>query len=96
MIIFQRGISYRADTNTRKKHQRGDKVLKLELSFLHATHRHDLFYTTVKYQQNISNDFYVIADTKIFTDGRQAHRYIPRTFPSGDKKQSKSKHGRNS
>ena len=35
-----------------KKHQRADKskTFKRELSFLYATHRHDLFYITVKYQ----------------------------------------------
>ena len=29
------------------------KVIKRELSLLYATHRHDLFYITVKYHQNI-------------------------------------------
>ena len=34
-----------------KKHQRGDnsKSIKARLLFLHATHRRDLFYITVKY-----------------------------------------------
>ena len=38
-------------------HQGGltQKVWKLELSFLYAAHRHDLFYITVKYHQNIPN-----------------------------------------
>ena len=44
------------------------KILKQELSFLYATHRHDLFYITVKYNQNISNGFQVIALTR--TDRR--------------------------
>ena len=64
-----------------------------KLSFLYATHRHDLFYITVKYHQNIPNGFRYRAGTKMFTDvwmdgqtdGRQARRYIPQTFRSGDK-----------
>ena len=49
-----------------KKHQRGDnsKVLKRELSFLYATHRHNLFYITVKYHQNIPNGFQFIEWTR--------------------------------
>ena len=48
-----------------KKHQRDiiQRVLKRELSFLYATHRHDLFYITVKYHQNIPNGFQVIGRT---------------------------------
>ena len=63
------------------------KVLKGKLSFLYATHRHDLFYIIVKYHQNIPNSFQVIERTRkcLRTDGGQAHRYIPRTFRSGDK-----------
>ena len=81
-----------------KKHQMGDnsKVIKRELPFLHATHRHDLFYITVKYHQNIPNGNQVTEQTRkclrtdVRTDeqtmyGRLAHRYIPRTFRSGDK-----------
>ena len=75
-----------------KKHQRGDnsKSIKRELSFLYAIHRHDLLYITVKYHQNIPNGFKVIEWTQKClqldgrTDGRQAHRYIPRTFRSRD------------
>ena len=67
------------------------KVLKRELSFLYATHLHDLFYIlTVKYHQNIPNSSQVIERTpkylrtEIRTDGRTpAHRYIPRTIRSG-------------
>ena len=82
-----------------KKHQRGDnsKILKRGLSFLYATHRHDLFYITVKYHQNILNGIRVIERTRkcLRTDGRtdertdgrtdrrQAHRYISRTFLGG-------------
>ena len=72
------------------------KALKGKLLFLYETHRHDLFYITVKYHQNISKGFQVIERTRKClrtdvrtdgqTDGRQAHRYIPRTFRSGDKK----------
>ena len=61
------------------------KVLKRGLSFLHATHRHNLFYILVKYHQNIPNGIQVIERTRkcLRTDGRRAHRYIPRTFRSG-------------
>ena len=72
------------------------KVLRRELSLLYATHRHDLFYITVKYHQNIPNGIQVIERTRkclrtdVWTDGqttegRQAHRYIRRTCRSGDK-----------
>ena len=67
------------------------KIIKRELSFLYATHRQDLLYITVKYHQNIPNGIQVIERTRKClrtdgqtTDGRQAHRYIPRTFRSGD------------
>ena len=69
------------------------RIIKQELSFLYATHRHDLFYITVKYHQNIPNGIQVIERTRKqlrsdgqTTDGHQVHRYIPRTFRSGDKK----------
>ena len=69
------------------------KVLTRGLSFLYATHRHDLFYITVKYHQNIPTGIPVMERTRKYlrtdgqtTDGRQAHRYTPRTFRSGDKK----------
>ena len=73
------------------------KVIKQELSSLYATHRHDLFYITVKYHQNISNGIQVIELTRNCLradgrtngktpDGRQAHRYMPRIFRSGDKR----------
>ena len=76
------------------KGQITQKVLKGELSILYATHRHDLFYITVEYHNYIPNGFQVIERTRkclqtdVRTDGRQAHRYIPRTFRSGDKKQN--------
>ena len=64
-----------------------EKVFKGKLSFLYATHRHDLFYITLKYHSNIPNGFQVIERTQKClrtdvrtdgrTDGRQAHRYIP-------------------
>ena len=61
-----------------KNHRRGDnsKSYKRELSFLYVTHRHDLFYITVKYHQNIPNGIYVIEwtgkclRTDIRTDAR--------------------------
>ena len=48
--------------NVHKKHQRGDnlKLLTQRLSFLYATHCHDLLYIIVKYHQNIPNGFQVI------------------------------------
>ena len=86
-----------------KKHERGDnsKCIKRKALILYATHRHDLFYITVKYHQNIPNGFQVIERTRKClrmdirtdgwtdrqTDGRQAHRYIPRTFRPRDKKE---------
>ena len=54
-----------------KKHQ---KVLQRGLSFLYVTHRHDLFYITVKYQ-NIPNCYRV--DTKMFTDGQTDDGRMP-------------------
>ena len=36
------------------------KVIKRKLSFLYATHCHDLFYITVKYYKNIPNLIQVI------------------------------------
>ena len=33
------------------------KVVKQAVSFLYATHCHDLFYITVKYHENIPNGF---------------------------------------
>ena len=70
--------------------------LKQELSFLYAKHRHDLFYITVKYHQNISDGLEIIelkqkclrTDGRTM-DGRQAHRYIPRTFRLGEKRMKK-------
>ena len=42
------------------------KVLKRELSYSYATHRHDLFYVTVKYYQNIPNGIKVVERTQTF------------------------------
>ena len=64
---------------------------------MYATHYHDLFYITVKYHQNILVFKLQSGHENVYgrkdgltngqtTDGRQAHRYIPRTFRSGDKK----------
>ena len=49
------------------------KVIKQELFFLYATHRHDLFNITVKYHQNIPNGIQVIERTRkcLRTDGRR-------------------------
>ena len=44
------------------------KVLKQELSFLYETHRHDMFYITVKYHQNIPNGFKLESEQE--TDAR--------------------------
>ena len=47
---------------------------------------------TVKYHQNSPKGFLVIVQTRNGrTDGRQAHRYIPRTFQSEDKKRNYSR-----
>ena len=57
-----------------KKHQRGDthKVLKRELLFLYATHRHGVFYITLKYHQNIPKGIQVIERARkcLLTDGQ--------------------------
>ena len=47
------------------------KVIQQELSFLYVTHRHDLFYITVKYHQNTPNSIQVIEQTQkcLHTDG---------------------------
>ena len=68
-----------------KKHQRRDnsKSNRQELSFLYATHRHDLFYITVKYHQNIPNGIQVIERTRkclrveVWTDGRTDDEQTP-------------------
>ena len=64
----------------KKKHDRGDnsKVIKRELSFLYATHRHDLFYITVKYHQNILKGIQVIEQTRkcLRADGRTDRRLM--------------------
>ena len=51
-------------------------VLKLKLSFLYGTHRHDPFYMSVKYQQNIPNGIQVIKRTQkcLRTDRRTDRR----------------------
>ena len=64
-----------------KKHQREDdsKVLRRDLSFLYATHWHDLFYiieVSSKYSERYSSNR---ADTKFFTDGRTNGRTDGRT-----------------
>ena len=90
MIIFQKVFKLQSG-HRNIKGEITQKVLKRELLFLYATHRHDPFYITVKYNQNIPNGLEVIEQTRkclwmdLRTDGRQAHRYIPRTFRSGDK-----------
>ena len=40
------------------------KSMKRELSFLYMTHRHDLFYITVKYHDYIPYGFQVIERTQ--------------------------------
>ena len=58
-----------------------EKVLKRGLSFLYAIHRHDLFYLTVKYHQNIPNGIQVIERTRKYlrTDVRTYGRTDGRT-----------------
>ena len=70
-----------------KKHHRGgggitQKVIKKELSFLYTTHRHDLFYITVKYHQNIPKGIQVIVLTRkcLRTDRRKADGRMLGTF----------------
>ena len=57
-----------------KQHQRGDnsKGIKVRALILYATHRHNQFYITVKYHQNIPNGIRVIERTRkcLRTDGR--------------------------
>ena len=67
-----------------KKHQRGDnsKSIKARALVSYATHRHDLFYITMKYHQNIPNGFQVIERTR---DGRTAGCQAHRCIRSGDK-----------
>ena len=77
------------------------KVIKQELSFLYATHCHDLFYITVKYHQNIPNGIQVIERTQkclrmdVWMDGRTDNEQTPGSslYPPnlsvGDKKSLK-------
>ena len=89
--LYSKGYSScRPDRNMHKQSIKGEitqKVLKRGLSFLYATHRHDLLYITMKYHQNIPNSIQVIERTgkclwtdRQTTDRRQAHSYIPWTF----------------
>ena len=84
-LYFKGYARYRADTNMHKKHQRGDnsKSIILRALIFYATHRHDLFYITVKYHQNIPNSFQVIEQTrKGRTDGSSLY---PPNLSVGDK-----------
>ena len=47
------------------------KVWKWELSFLYATHRHDLFYITVKYHDYIPKGIQVTEQTRIWIKQHQ-------------------------
>ena len=49
---------------------RGDKYIKQELSFLHATLLLDLIYVPTKYYQIISNSMGVMACTRFWLQGR--------------------------
>ena len=55
MIIYHRGIHYGADTKLHLKQSRGNnsESMKAQAAILVATHRHDLFYITVKYHDYI-------------------------------------------
>ena len=56
--------SYRADMKLHLKPSRGNNLVwKGELSFLYATHRHDLFYTTVVYHDYIPKGIQVMERT---------------------------------
>ena len=70
---------------------------------MYATHRHDLFYITVKYHQIIPNGIKVIERTRkcLRTDGRADRRRTdarliaisPELFGREDKKQTNKKQG---
>ena len=62
----KRFSSYGADTKLHLKPSRGNnsESMKRELSFLYATHHHDLFYITVKYHDYIPNSFQVMERTR--------------------------------
>ena len=64
------------------------KVFKLGLSFLYATHHHDLFYITVKYHQNIPNSFQVI-EQKRNRRKTGSSLYPPKPFGRGIKSREK-------
>ena len=74
-----------------KKATKGDnsKSINMKALFLSATHRHNLFYKTVKYHQNIPNGFLVTERTRkcLRTDVRTDARLIAISFRSGDEKQ---------
>ena len=62
-----KGIQVTERTQIRIKNIKGEitqKVLKQELSYLYVTHRHNLFYITVKYHQNIPKGIQIIAQTQ--------------------------------
>ena len=95
MITFQRVFKLQSGHEYAYKSIKGEitqKVLKRGLSILYATQRHDLFYITVKYHQNILNGIRVIEWTRkclrmdVRTEEHQVHHYIPPTFLSGVKK----------
>ena len=67
MIIFQRvfklWIGHEIASETTCQGEITQKVRKEELSFLYATHRHDLFYIAVKYNDHIPKGIQVIERT---------------------------------
>ena len=74
MKIFQRVFKLWSGHESHLKPSRGitQKVRKQELSFLFATHRHDLLYISVKYHENIPKGIQVTERTRIcqkFTKG---------------------------
>ena len=83
MIIFQRGFKLQSRHKYALKSIKGvitQKVIKQELSFLYATHRHNLFYITVKDHQNIPKVIQVTERTRkcLWTDGQTDGRMDPR------------------
>ena len=77
MKIFQKVFKLQSGHESAKKITKGEIIQKVqlqELPFLYATHRHDLFYITVKYHENIPKGIQDIERTRkcLRTDGRTA------------------------
>ena len=99
MIIFQRVFKLQSGSRICIKNIKVEITqIKLELSFMYATHRHNLFYINMKYHQNIPNGIQVIERTRkclwtdVRTDGRRTDARLiaisPEPLRSGDKKET--------